>query len=106
MADRITHRAFFGETERPFTLTDPMLAELERLTGQGTGAIYAQIVGMTCPARTLTEIIRLGLIGAGMAPEEAMRLCTTYAHNRPLTEILPLAFGIMDARWSGVEATT
>ncbi|PJF10781.1 gene transfer agent family protein [Pseudorhodobacter sp. MZDSW-24AT] len=101
MTDQITHRAFFGDGEHAFTLTDPMLAELERLTGLGVGALYLQLVNMAYPATILIEIIRLGLIGAGTTPETAKRLCATYAANRPLSETFPLAFEIMEARWSG-----
>jgi hypothetical protein len=101
MIDLITYRAFFGDTERAFCLTDPMLAELESLTGLGVGAMYFQLVNMAYPAETLREIIRLGLIGAGTAPETAKRLCDTYATNRPLIETFPLAFEIMEARWTG-----
>ena len=101
MNDQITHRAFFGDKEHAFCLTDPMLEELERLTGLGVGALYFQLVNMAYPAEVLREIIRLGLIGAGTAPEDAKRLCDTYASNRPLSETFPLAFEIMEARWTG-----
>lgn len=101
MNDLITHRAFFGDSEYDFTLTDPMLAELERLTGLGIGAMYFQLINMAYPATILREIIRLGLIGGGTTPEEAKRLCDTYAANRPLSETFPLAFEIMHARWAG-----
>ncbi|MBL4927995.1 gene transfer agent family protein [Fuscibacter oryzae] len=101
MTDQITHRAFFGDRERTFILTDPMLAELEKLTGLGVGALYLQLVGMAYPAEALREIIRLGLIGAGTTPEDAKRLCDAYASNRPLVETFPLAFEIMEARWNG-----
>lgn len=101
MTDQITHRAFFGDAEHAFCLTDPMLDELERLTGLGVGAMYFQLVNMAYPATILHEIIRLGLIGAGTAPQEATRLCDTYAANRPLAETFPLAFEIMEARWNG-----
>lgn len=101
MNDQITHRAFFGDGEHAFTLTDPMLAELERITGLGVGAMYFQMINMAYPATILRDIIRLGLIGAGTAPEEAKRLCDTYATNRPLAEVFPLAFEIMEARWNG-----
>ena len=102
MTHRITHVGFFGDREHRFCLTDPMLAELERITGLGVGALYFQFVNLAYPASVLTDVIRLGLIGAGMDPEEAKRLCETYAVNRPLSEVFPLAFEVMDARWSGV----
>lgn len=101
--NEITLRAFFGDGERAFCLTDPMLAELERIAGQGIGAVYYSLANMTYPARILPEIIRLGLIGAGTNPEEAARLIGTYATNRPLAEVFPLAFEVLEARWTGTK---
>ncbi|AQS48092.1 hypothetical protein BMG03_09980 [Thioclava nitratireducens] len=103
MTDSITLYAFFGDAERAFTLTDPMIAELERLTDLGVGAIYLKLVNHAHPAKLLKDIIRLGLIGAGTAPEEAAQLCAAYAENRPLAEVFPLAFDILEARWNGVD---
>jgi hypothetical protein len=55
-------------------------------------------------AADLAEIIRLALIGAGMHPQEAMRLTDTYARNRPMSETFPLALDILIARWEGTDA--
>lgn len=99
MNDQISHRAFFGDGEYTFTLTDPMLVELEKLTGLGVGALYFQMLTLAYPAEYLREIIRLGLIGGGLNPEQAKRLCDAYAVNRPLAETVGLAFEIMAARW-------
>ena len=103
MNDEITLRAFFGDRERAFTLTDPMLAELERSTGLGVGALYFGLVNLSYPAHVLREVIRLGLIGAGTTPQEAKRLVAAYATNRPLSETFPIAFEIMEARWTGAK---
>jgi hypothetical protein len=105
MTDLITHHAFFGDAEYSFTLTDPMLAELEKITGLGAGALYFQMLTLSYPAEYLREIIRLGLIGGGMNPEQAKRLCDAYGVNRPLAEVLALAFEIMAARWTGKSET-
>jgi hypothetical protein len=102
MTDQITHVGFFGDGEHRFTLTDEMIAELERITGTGIAALYVQVAKLHFNAATLSEIIRLGLIGAGMAPEIAMRLIAAYARNRPIDELLPLALDVLDARWTGV----
>lgn len=106
MNDAITYTAFFGDRERSFAMTDPMLAELERITGSGIGALWLQLIGQTYPLSTLHEIIRLGLIGAGTAPVEAARMVETYAHNRPLAETFPLAFEIINTRWVGKTAAS
>jgi hypothetical protein len=99
----ITHRAFFGTGKRAFTLSDPMVAELETLTGTGIGALYVRMSRNDFHLSHLIETIRLGLIGGGTNPEEAARLVDTYARQRPLAEILPLALDVLDARWSGSE---
>lgn len=99
----ITHRAFFGIGERDFTLTDPMVIELERLTETGIGALFSRVARNDFRLADLVETIRLGLIGGGTSPEEAARLVDAYARQRPLAEILPLALDVLDARWSGAE---
>ena len=100
----ITHRTFFGDGERSFTLTDPMITELERLTSTGIGGLFLRITRNDFRLGDLVEIIRLGLIGGGTSPEVAVRLVESYARHRPIGEILPLALDVLDARWSGTVA--
>ena len=97
----ISHKAFFGTADHSFTLTDDMIIELERLTDIGIGAFYQRVIAMAFKSDDLTQIIRLGLIGAGMHPQQAMQLVQTYANNRPMSETFPLALDILDARWNG-----
>lgn len=97
------HTAFFGDGEQAFALTDDMIAELERITDLGIGALYLRAVNMGFKLGDLVEIIRLGLIGGGTTPERAMRLTDTYARNRPIDELYPLAMDILDARWTGTD---
>ncbi|MCB1334943.1 MAG: gene transfer agent family protein [Roseivivax sp.] len=92
---------FFGDAEYTFALTDPMIAELERIAGLGIGALYLRLVRNEWHLAHLTEIIRLGLIGGGMAPDRAMHLVKTYATDRPLDQVFPLALDVLDARWTG-----
>ena len=73
-------------------------------TGMCISAFYQRIIAMNFKAADLGEIIRLGLIGAGMHPQLAMQLVQTYAHNRPLSEVSPLALDILIARWEGTAA--
>lgn len=99
----IQHRAFFGDGEHVFALTDPMIAELERLTDTGIGVVFNRLMANTFHHDDLRHIIRLGLIGGGMNPEQALRLVETYAKDRPINEVLPLALDVLSARWLGVE---
>lgn len=97
------HTAFFGDDEHSFALTDPMIEELENLSGLGIGAIYLRAVNMQFKLADLVEIIRLSLIGGGSTPEQAARLTDTYARNRPIDELYPLAMDILDVRWGNSE---
>ncbi|WCR09589.1 gene transfer agent family protein [Paracoccus stylophorae] len=99
----ITHRAFFGDGERDFLLSDPMIAELETKTSTGIGALFVRLSRSDFRLVDLVEIIRLGLIGANTDPQEASRLVETYAKNRPIGEILPLALDVITARWMGAD---
>lgn len=99
----VTHRAFFGDAEHTFCLTDPMIEELERLTGIGIGALFISLVSNQFHVGNLTAIIRLGLIGAGTDPKRAQELVSTYAANAPFAQVFPLALDIITARWTGAE---
>lgn len=92
---------FFGDKERPFTLTDELVIELEAKTGIGIGALFQRLMAKAFTLPDLVETIRLGLIGGGSNPQEAERLVNAYARNRPISEILPLATAILAARWLG-----
>lgn len=95
------HVAYFGDGEKTFALTMPMIAELERKAGVGIGAFYQRLMSAQFFIADLIEIIRLGLIGAGTSPADAQRFVETYATDRPVMEIVPLALDILEARWSG-----
>ena len=99
------HVAFFGDGKHPFALTDTLIAELERKANLGIGALYLRCVQMAFQLSDLTEIIRLGLIGGGASPERAAQLTDTYAKDRPIEELYPLAVDILQARWSGAAHT-
>lgn len=100
------HTGFFGDGDYTFALTDNMIAELERIAELGIGALYLRCINMQFHINDLVEIIRLGLIGGGASPETAARLTDTYARNRPIDELYPLAVDILDARWGGAEEYT
>lgn len=96
-----THRAFFGDAEHDFRLSLPTLKELERSTGLGIAAICDRIFNKQFAHADLTETIRLALIGGGTHPARAAELVATYAADRPLAEIYPLAVEIAEATWFG-----
>jgi hypothetical protein len=95
------HRAFFGDAEYPFALSAKLIAELERKSGAGIGTICQRAFAGHISHTDIIETIRLGLIGGGVAPERAQTLIETYALNRPLAEVQPLASDILESVWFG-----
>lgn len=92
---------YFGDGEKIFALTYPMLKELEHKTETSIGALYAKFMAGQFHFDDILEIIRLGLIGGGTSPAEAQNLIDTYGKPRPILETYPLAFDIFETAWSG-----
>jgi hypothetical protein len=97
----MTHRQFFGDKERAFTLTHVEIAELERVLNAGIGTICLRLMASQFFHNDLVQIIRLGLVGAGTNPEEAAALVAAYGASRPIEEIHPLALAIVERLWFG-----
>ncbi|MBY3070756.1 gene transfer agent family protein [Rhizobium leguminosarum] len=97
----ISHTAYFGDGEKTFALTDPMIEELQHKTGVGIGALFLRMTVSQFHGSDMEHVIRLALIGGGTNPAEAQRLVDAYAKNRPFDETFPLALDILDARWNG-----
>lgn len=95
------HTAFFGDGEKSFALTNTGITELERKTGSGIGLLYQQFVSAQFRYSDALEVIRLGLIGGGVTPQDASSLIENYAKPTPIVQIFSLAFNILEARWSG-----
>lgn len=97
----ISHTAYFGDGAKTFTLTDTVVAELQHKTGLGIGALFLRMSASQFHIADIVEVIRLGLIGGNVNPQEAQLLVDAYAKDRPIDETLPLALDILDARWNG-----
>jgi hypothetical protein len=97
----MTHRAFFGDSERDLRITPELIAELERKTGAGIGVLCQRLFGGQFSHADITETIRLALIGGGAVPKDADALVSAYARGRPLSETYPLAVGILECLWFG-----
>ena len=96
-----SHQTFFGDAEYSFRLTAPLIIELERATGTGIGALCARLFAKQFSQTDITETIRLALIGGGTDPKRAVQIIASYAVDRPLSEIYPLAVAILDDLWFG-----
>ncbi len=95
------HRSFFGDAERTFELTAPMVIELERVTNTGIGALFRRLINSDFKQGEIADTIRLALIGGGETPERAAELVQTYVMQRPLTESYALAVTILESLWFG-----
>ncbi|NTD84350.1 gene transfer agent family protein [Agrobacterium tumefaciens] len=85
-----------------FALTWDLASEWEKTTDRSLYATLLQamrtgIVGLN----DTRELVRLGLIGGGTAPKEALRLVRTYVEERPAAENFGLVINLVDALYHG-----
>lgn len=86
---------FLGDGPQDFRLAYGQFLELQEKTGVGPMALYRRIEGDDWMISDISEIIRVGLIGAGMAPKEAFRLVKRYVIDRAPMENIMLARAIL-----------
>ncbi len=94
--------AAFGGEVRAFRLTVPFLAKLQDETGVGPGymtAVLEQVgVGGPWKVEWVTRTLFWGLVGAGMAPNDAGALVRTHVEERGyrgLVENLALVYQVI-----------
>jgi hypothetical protein len=99
----VTVTLTWGDGQYPFALRIGEVRELEALRNIGIGALYARMLGGDWWGEDAYHVIRLGLIGGGMTPVEALRKCQTYVLERPLAENVPFARVVLLAAFHGAE---
>lgn len=80
-----------------FRLAYGQWIELQRLLDKGPLELLEDMISRKWRVGQSREVIRLGLIGAGMAPAQALALVRTYVEQRPAAESVPLASRILEA---------
>ncbi len=98
----ITISEIFGDGHHTFRMAIGQLRELQEKTGVSPFAVLARLIAYLPMVDDAPEIIRLGLIGGGMAPPEAVALTERYARQRPSAESIPLGTTILKAGLLGV----
>lgn len=87
----------WGDGEHVFRLALAQLLELQEKTDAGPVELVARIQAHRWRVQDLRETIRLGLIGGGKTPTEALVLVSRYVDGRPLLESEPVAAEIITA---------
>lgn len=86
----------FGDGEYTFRLGLDEIEELERKRDAGIFQIVARLSPDSRMARLtdISEVLRLGLIGGGMKPVDAMAKVKRYVDERPLDENRDIAYAV------------
>lgn len=91
----------FADGTYKFALTWSLAGEWEKTNG----SLYATLLQTSRTGvvglNDARELVRLGLIGGGTTPKEALRLVRTYVEERPAAENFELVVRIMDAFFHG-----
>lgn len=96
----------FGDGTYRFRLRQGELAELQEKCDAGPGWVLGRLMHQTAENRgwrvqDAPTIIRLGLIGGGMTPNDALNLVRRYVEDRPPMESLVLAQLVLSAALMG-----
>lgn len=84
-----------------FALPLAQLEELQRLCDAGPMVIAERLRHGVWKVEDVHATLRLGLIGGGMAPVEAMRMVKTWVHDRPWGESALPALAVISAALFG-----
>lgn len=87
----------FGDGEHTFALPIASLRELQDKTGRGPLALLRRLQSGEWFVDDVREILRVGLIGGGAKPHEALKLVQRYYDAGGHIEHAPLAVAILAA---------
>jgi hypothetical protein len=91
----------WGDGEHLFRLPIGQLRELQDKCDAGPAQIMMRLVSHTWRVDDILQPIRLGLIGGGKSPTDALLLVRRYVEERPLAENITVAAEIIAAAISG-----
>ncbi|SKA31012.1 gene transfer agent family protein [Consotaella salsifontis] len=87
----------WGDGEYPFRLGLAEMGELEDKRDAGVWSLLQRLRDGECRTQDVVETIRLGLIGGGVTPVEALKKVRVYCEERPIEESRIVAFSILGA---------
>lgn len=91
----------FADGDHTFRLAWGELAKLQEACNAGPFVIWSDLMHGAWRIEQISSVIRLGLIGGGMTPADALQLVKNYVEDRPPMETLALAQGILGAALQG-----
>ena len=91
-----------GPEDHTFRLAWGEIEVLQEECGAGPYVVMDRLLSGHWRVGDISSVIRLGLIGGGSTPSEALKLVKTYVEARPPLENLPLAKVVLGAGVSGV----
>lgn len=91
----------WADGEHRFRLAIGQLRELQEKCDVGPGELLMRLTTHRWRVDDILQTIRLGLIGGGMAPIDALVLVTRYVENRPWGENVVIAAQILVAAVTG-----
>lgn len=95
-------KMIWGDGEHTFRLPYDQLVELQEKLGQGPMKTLMSFETGDWSPQSVFEIMRLGLIGGGMKPVDALSLTRRYVLDRPLGESSIPAATVLSAALMGV----
>lgn len=100
----MTAEVVFAWADKHYTFRLPVaqLLELQELTDQGPYELLNRMRDSRWRVQDIRETIRLGLIGGGLAPDQAAIMVRRYVDQRPLAENIPACLMILTAAVVGV----
>ena len=91
----------FADGDHTFRLAWGELSKLQEACDAGPFVIWSDLLNGRWRIEQISNVIRLGLIGGGMTPGDALQLVKSYVEDRPPMETLALAQGILGAALQG-----
>jgi hypothetical protein len=86
----------WGDGEHTFNIAViAQMLELEEKCDAGVYEIFQRLTTGRARLNDIRETIRLGLIGGGKTPIQALSLVKRYVDNRPLAESVPVATALL-----------
>ncbi len=93
----------WGDDTHRFRLAIGELRDLQEKCGASPFTVLGRVMSVEPMIDDLREVLRLGLIGGGLAPPQALVLVRRWVDERPLVESILPARAVLAAALYGVE---